>query len=81
MFPVLIPVRAFDCRRQIESEFVALALTRNMGFVHGAENLENRKFHGKFELRSRSGLKIRRGSSLARISLPRGAPRVITSDS
>ena len=63
-----------------ENEFVVPALTRTMGFVHEAENLENRKFHGKLKFRARSGFKIRLGS-LARIALPCGAPRIITSDS
>ena len=57
-----------------ENEFVAADLNCNMGFVHEPENLENRKFHGKLQFWMPSGLKIRRGSSLARISLPCGAP-------
>ena len=64
-----------------ENEFVAADLNCTMGFVHEPENPENRKFHGKLKLRARSGLKIRLGSPLARISLPCGAPRIITSDS
>ena len=41
IFPVLAPVRPFNCRRQIENEFVAPALARTTGFVHEAENPEN----------------------------------------
>ena len=64
-----------------ENEYVAPELHWTMGLVHEVENFENRKFALKLKLWHVRGLKITHGSSLARISLPCGAPRVITSDS
>ena len=68
-------------RGQIGNEFAEAPLEHNMGLVHEVEIFENRKFAGKLKLWHVGGPKIIHGSSLARISLPCGAPRVITSDS
>ena len=64
-----------------ENEFVAPDLYWTTRLVHEVEIFENLKFALKLKLWASPGLKITHGSSLARISLPCGAPRGITSDS
>ena len=61
-----------------ENEFVAPDLYCTMRLVHEVEILGNPKFGLKLKLWASPGLKITQGSSLARISLPCGALRVIT---